>query len=41
MDKKIIFADQARQELMKGVDKLADAVVATLGPSGQIGRAHV
>jgi chaperonin GroEL len=35
MDKKIIFADQARQELMKGVDKLADAVVATLGPSGR------
>jgi chaperonin GroEL len=35
MDKKIIFSDKARKELLKGVDKLADAVVATLGPAGR------
>ena len=35
MDKKIIFSKEARQELLKGVDKLADAVVATLGPAGR------
>jgi chaperonin GroEL len=35
MDKKIIFSSEARQELLKGVNKLADAVVATLGPSGR------
>ena len=35
MDKKIVFSKEARQELLKGVDKLADAVVATLGPAGR------
>ena len=35
MDKKIIFSDEARLELLNGVDKLADAVVATLGPAGR------
>ena len=35
MDKKIIFSDEARKELLNGVDKLADAVVATLGPAGR------
>ena len=35
MDKKIIFSDKARKELLKGVNKLADAVVATLGPAGR------
>jgi len=35
MDKKIIFSSEAREELLKGVNKLADAVVATLGPSGR------
>ena len=35
MDKKIIFSDKARKELLKGVDKLANAVVATLGPAGR------
>lgn len=35
MNKKIVFSDKARQELCLGVDKLADAVVATLGPSGR------
>lgn len=35
MDKKIIFSDKAREELLEGVDKLADAVVTTLGPAGR------
>ena len=35
MDKKIVFSSEAREELLKGVNKLADAVVATLGPSGR------
>ena len=35
MNKKIAFSDQARKELLEGVNKLADAVVATLGPSGR------
>ena len=33
--KKISFADTARNELADGVEKLADAVTATLGPSGR------
>ena len=35
MDKKIIFSEYARKELLAGVDKLADAVVSTLGPAGR------
>ena len=35
MKKRIEFSDQARRQLLAGVDKLADAVVATLGPSGR------
>jgi len=35
MSKKIIFSDEARQKLAQGVNKLADAVTATLGPSGR------
>ena len=35
MDKKIIFSDDARSELLSGVNKLAEAVVATLGPAGR------
>ena len=35
MDKKILFSDDARLQLLNGVDKLADAVVATLGPAGR------
>ncbi|MFC1872186.1 chaperonin GroEL [Chloroflexota bacterium] len=34
MAKQIIFGDDARQALKKGVDKLADAVKVTLGPKG-------
>ena len=35
MEKKISFSQEARQSLLAGVDKLADAVVSTLGPSGR------
>src|SRR6056300_429731 len=35
MSKKILFSDEAREKLATGVDKLADAVTATLGPSGR------
>jgi chaperonin GroEL len=34
MAKKIIFNDEAQQKLVAGVNKLADAVVATFGPRG-------
>jgi len=35
MSKKITFSKDAREYLAQGVDKLADAVTATLGPSGR------
>lgn len=35
MSKQISFSDDARKELLKGIDKLANAVVSTLGPSGR------
>jgi chaperonin GroEL len=35
MEKKISFGKEAREKLASGVDQLADAVVATLGPSGR------
>ena len=35
MENKIEFGKQARTNLMRGVDKLADAVVSTLGPNGR------
>jgi chaperonin GroEL len=35
MNKEIKFSDTAREELLKGINVLADAVVATLGPSGR------
>ena len=35
MSKQISYSNDARQKLLKGVDKLADAVVVTLGPSGR------
>jgi len=34
MAKNIIFDEKARQALKKGTDKLAQAVVVTLGPKG-------
>lgn len=35
MEKKITYSKVAREELLSGVKQLADAVVATLGPSGR------
>ena len=35
MNKHIEFGSVARKELVKGIDKLADAVIATLGPNGR------
>jgi chaperonin GroEL len=35
MSKKITFSEEARETLAAGVDKLADAVTSTLGPSGR------
>ena len=35
MDKKISFSEEGRLQLLEGVNKLADAVVSTLGPSGR------
>ena len=35
MAKQIVFSDEARQKLLIGVDKLAKAVVTTLGPKGR------
>ena len=34
MAKEILYEQDARQELKAGVDKLANAVKTTLGPSG-------
>ena len=33
--KEIIFSDDARNKLAKGVEKLADAVKVTMGPRGR------
>jgi len=35
MAKQILYGDEARQKLKAGVDKLANAVVTTLGPKGR------
>ena len=35
MSKKVEFGSEARRKLVKGIDTLADAVVATLGPNGR------
>jgi chaperonin GroEL len=35
MSKIIKFGPEARTKLVQGIDKLADAVVATLGPNGR------
>src|SRR5437764_14647906 len=35
MAKQIVFNEEARRELKKGVDALADAVKVTLGPKGR------
>ena len=33
--KQLVFDEAARQALLKGVNKLARAVIATLGPKGR------
>lgn len=35
MPKKMVFRDEARQAMKRGIDKLADAVQVTLGPRGR------
>src|SRR5512147_2531665 len=35
MAKQILFTEQAREKIKKGVDKLANAVKVTLGPKGR------
>ena len=35
MAKKIIYGQQARESLQKGIDTLADTVKITLGPKGR------
>lgn len=35
MAKKIIYGQQARESLQKGIDALADTVKITLGPKGR------
>ena len=35
MAKQLLFEDNARTRLMRGVDKLADAVAVTMGPTGR------
>ena len=35
MENKIEYGKNARKNIMRGIDKLADAVVSTLGPNGR------
>ncbi|MDR2869984.1 MAG: chaperonin GroEL, partial [Deferribacteraceae bacterium] len=35
MAKNIIFSDDARQAIVRGVDKLANTVKVTMGPKGR------
>ncbi len=35
MAKQLLFEDHARQRMMQGVDKLANAVAITMGPTGR------
>ena len=35
MAKQIIFDEKARKKLLKGINKLANSVVVTLGPKGR------
>ena len=36
MAKKILFADEGRRKLQRGVDILANAIKVTLGPKGKV-----
>jgi chaperonin GroEL len=33
--KQLLFEDHARQRMLRGIDKLADAVAITMGPTGR------
>ena len=35
MAKQLLFEDHARQKMLRGIDKLADAVAITMGPTGR------
>ena len=35
MAKEIMFSEEARRAMLRGVDQLADAVKVTLGPKGR------
>lgn len=35
MAKQIVFSEEARRSMLRGVDKLANAVKVTLGPKGR------
>ena len=35
MAKKITYSDESRQAILRGVNRLADAVKVTLGPKGR------
>ena len=35
MAKRIVYGDQARQAVLRGINQLADAVKVTLGPKGR------
>ena len=35
MAKQVVFGEQARQDILRGINKLADAVKVTLGPKGR------
>ena len=35
MAKKIVFEEEARKSLLRGIDAVADAVKVTLGPKGR------
>src|SRR5271168_1782023 len=35
MSKQIVYSDQSRQAILRGVNQLADAVKVTLGPKGR------
>ena len=35
MAKQLLFEDSARQRMLKGIDKLANAVAVTMGPTGR------
>ena len=35
MAKQLLFEDHARAKMLQGVEKLADAVAVTMGPTGR------